>query len=84
LVWIKWWLLAIPHYIIVAVFQGGGKWKCGLVSILTLISAIVLLFTGKYPESLFKLIIGMNRWSLRVGAYASLMTDDYPPFRFDE
>jgi hypothetical protein len=82
LVLVKWWLLAIPHYVIVGIFQGGRSG--GLVTILTIISAIVLLFTGKYPASIFDLIMGMNRWSIRVGAYASLMRDEYPPFRFGE
>jgi hypothetical protein len=82
LVLVKWWLLAIPHYIIVGIFQGGRSG--GLVTILTIISAIVLLFTGKYPGSIFDLIMGMNRWSIRVAAYGSLMTDEYPPFRFGE
>jgi hypothetical protein len=81
---VKWWLLAIPHYIVVVVFQGGGgekgRWP-GLVFILAIIAAVVLLFTGKYPESIFKLVVGMNRWSYRVCAYAALMTDEYPPFR---
>ena len=83
LVWIKWWLLAIPHYIVVAFFQGGGGEDSGggLVSILAIFAAIALLFTGKYPEDIFKLVVGMNRWSYRVGAYAALMTDRYPPFR---
>ncbi|MBN1190297.1 MAG: DUF4389 domain-containing protein [Dehalococcoidales bacterium] len=82
LVLIKWWLLAIPHYVIVAIFQGNGeKGAGGLVFILAIIAAIVLLFTGKYPESIFKLVVGMNRWTCRVSAYASLMTDRYPPFR---
>ena len=84
LVLVKWWLLAIPHYIIVGIFQGGGKGALGLVSILAIIAAIVLLFTGKYPASIFDLVMGMNRWSIRVAAYASLMTDRYPPFRFEE
>jgi len=84
LVLVKWWLLAIPHYIIVGIFQGGGKGAPGLVSILAIIAAIVLLFTGKYPASIFDLVMGMNRWSIRVAAYASLMTDRYPPFRFEE
>jgi hypothetical protein len=84
LVWIKWWLLAIPHWFIVAIFQGwGGKDRGfpGLVCVLAIIAAVVLLFTGKYPESIFKLVIGMNRWSYRVCAYVALMTDQYPPFR---
>ena len=84
LVLVKWWLLAIPHYIIVAIFSGwGGEDRAfpGLIYVLAIIAAVVLLFTGKYPESIFKLVIGFNRWSYRVCAYAALMTDEYPPFR---
>ncbi|HUT96990.1 MAG TPA: DUF4389 domain-containing protein [Dehalococcoidales bacterium] len=84
LVLIKWWLLAIPHYAVVAMFQGGQGGRGGgggLNSALVLIAAIVLLFTGKYHKDIFKLVVGLNRWSYRVGAYASLMTDEYPPFR---
>jgi len=81
LVLVKWWLLAIPHYIIVAIFQG-GRYN-GLTGILSIICGFIVLFTGKYPEDLFKFIVGMNRWSYRVYAYAALMTDEYPPFRFE-
>lgn len=84
LVLVKWWLLAIPHYIIITIFQGGSSGKNripGLVNVLAIFSAIALLFTGKYPDGIFKLVIGMNRWSYRVCAYAALMTDKYPPFR---
>ncbi|KPK62649.1 hypothetical protein AMJ83_10300 [candidate division WOR_3 bacterium SM23_42] len=82
LVLVKWWLLAIPHYIVIAFLQGGaGESRGGLVFILAIFAAISLLFTGKYPEDIFKLVVGMNRWTYRVAAYASLMTDEYPPFR---
>jgi len=82
LVLVKWWLLAIPHYIVVAFIQGGaGEGRGGLATILAIFAGVALLFTGKYPEDIFKLVIGMNRWTYRVAAYASLMTDEYPPFR---
>jgi hypothetical protein len=85
LVLVKWWVLAIPHYIVVLFFQGGnGPRSGGLVFILTVFAGVVLLFKGEYPKDMFKVIMGMNRWSMRVGAYASLMTDKYPPFRFED
>ena len=84
LVLVKWWLLAIPHYVIASVFQGGGGGRDrvpGLANVLAIFAAVALLFTGKYPEAIFKFVVGMNRWSYRVCAYAGLMTDRYPPFR---
>ncbi|MFF0341658.1 DUF4389 domain-containing protein [Kribbella sp. NPDC004875] len=95
LVLVKWWLLAIPQYIVVGFFVGGGTWFAsqadnrtwgwggGLIGLLVLIAAIALLITGRYPQSIFDLVLGMNRWALRVAAYAGLMVDQYPPFRLD-
>jgi hypothetical protein len=40
----------------------------------------IVLFTGKYPEGMHSFMVGVSRWSLRVGAYMSYMTDTYPPF----
>lgn len=87
LVLVKWWLLAIPHYMVIGFFLGGahlGWWSGGLITLLTVIAAVILAFTEKYPKDLFDLIIGLNRWVLRVTAYAALMTDTYPPFRLDQ
>jgi hypothetical protein len=81
LVLVKWWLLAIPHYVIVAFFQGSSESGGGLVNVLAFFAAVALLFTGRYPADIFKLVIGINRWGIRVAAYAFLMTDQYPPFR---
>lgn len=97
LVLVKWWLLAIPHYLVVGLLAGGAGWtvshaengkttwstSIGLITILVLIAAFALAFTGSYPRGLFDFVLGCNRWVLRVVAYAALMTDEYPPFRLD-
>jgi uncharacterized membrane protein (UPF0136 family) len=93
---VKWWLLAIPQYIIAGVFTGSGLWFAsqygeqqhswgglGLIGLLAVIAAVVLLVTGRYPEQIYDFVLGLNRWVLRVAGYAGLMTDKYPPFRLD-
>jgi Domain of unknown function (DUF4389) len=93
---VKWWLLAIPHYLIVALFLDAGwgiwgeghSWALipvggGLIGLMVLIAAVVLLFTARYPKPIYDFVLGMNRWVFRVAAYALLMTDRYPPFRLD-
>ncbi|MBI2955122.1 MAG: DUF4389 domain-containing protein [Chloroflexi bacterium] len=72
------WLLAIPHYVVLM-----------FLFIAVIITAIVawfaILITGRYPEALFNFVVGVMRWSLRVGAYAFLLvTDRYPPFSLSE
>ena len=70
------WPMAIPHWIVVSLLGT-------IRSILVLFALLALLFTGRYPESLFEIIMGLNRWSYRVGAYSMLLVNDYPPFRFE-
>ena len=98
LVLVKWWLLALPHYVVVGFFTGGwfaihtgnsqgdwgAPWGGGLIFALVLFGVVALLFTGRYPGGIFNFVVGMNRWCFRVLAYAALMTDRYPPFRLDQ
>ncbi|MEV6099953.1 DUF4389 domain-containing protein [Nocardia sp. NPDC051981] len=92
---VKWWLLAIPHYLILAAMFGGGVMlgdtrdsnagnTIPLIGVLVLIAAVAVLFTGRYPRGLFGFVLGVNRWFYRVLAYSALLTDDYPPFRLDQ
>src|SRR5690349_3405020 len=89
LVLVKWWLLALPHLLIVGIFAGGGAWLAtrsdtqnyswtagGLIGLLVLVAAITLAVTGRYPR-------GLNRWLPRLAAYPSLTPDASPPFRLD-
>lgn len=72
------WLLAIPHYIILC-FLGIAAIVC------VVIAWFAILFTSRYPRALFDFVVGVYRWSLRVSAYAFLLTTDrYPPFALND
>jgi Domain of unknown function (DUF4389) len=69
------WFLAIPHYVVLVFL-----WLAALVSVI--FAWFAILFTGRYPRGLFDFVVGVGRWTNRVGAYAFvLVTDEYPPFR---
>ena len=87
------WLLLLPHWIVLAILAGTqsrtdenglqvGGWP-GVIALLTLVAAILLVVTGTYAQGLLDAIVGLNRWVYRVVAYGALMTDQYPPFRYD-
>src|SRR6476619_4156681 len=75
LVLVKWWLLAIPQYIVVGFFNGGsmpvhasddyGNWgySGGLIFVLVIFGSVVLLVTRRYPTGIFDFVIGLNRWT---------------------
>ncbi|THA83381.1 DUF4389 domain-containing protein [Streptomyces sp. A0592] len=87
------WLLVIPQLLVIGVLAT-SSWTTyryiddynpftGLIGLLSLVAVVILACTGRYPRGLFDFLMGLFRWTLRVLAYASLMTDKYPPFRLD-
>ena len=69
------WLLAIPHYVVLAVLGIA-------VTVTVVVGWFIVLFTGRLPRGLFDFTVGVLRWSNRVTGYACiLVTDVYPPFR---
>jgi len=87
------WLLAVPHLLVVGILVGTTFGAAnqpsvplatgGLIGLLVLIAALHLALLRRYPNGLFDLLIGLNRWLFRVIGYIALMTDVYPPFRLD-
>jgi hypothetical protein len=71
------WLLAFPHYFVLI--------GLGIAAfVVVVICWFAILFTGTMPRGLFDFLVGVQRWSNRVTAYAILLvTDQYPPFRLD-
>lgn len=67
------YIFAIPHLVVLYLLNG-------VRSVLVLIAFFSILFTKRYPRSLFDFTVGVDRWNYRVGAYIMLLTDAYPPF----
>ena len=74
--WLVKWFLAIPHYVVLAFLRVAFV-------VLSAAAMAAIAVTGRYPRAIFDFVLGMNRWVLRVAAYAAPMTDSYPPFRLD-
>jgi hypothetical protein len=69
------WLLALPHYVVLAFLYLGAV-------VAVVVAWFAILFTGRYPRGIFDYLVGVGRWTNRVVAYtAILVTDEYPPFR---
>jgi hypothetical protein len=67
------WLLAFPHYIVLALLYIAAfvAWT---------IAWFAILFTKRYPPGLFDFLVGVHRWNYRVNVYINLLRDEYPPF----
>jgi hypothetical protein len=68
------WFLAIPHLIVLCFL-----WIGAIIAVI--LAWFAILFTGTHPTGIFEFIVGVMRWTLRVEAYAIILTtDEYPPF----
>jgi hypothetical protein len=72
LIFVK-WLLVIPHQFVLTLLSVVGFFFAFL-------SWFAILFTGKYPRTFFNFNVGLQRWTLRVGAYSALLRDEFPPY----
>lgn len=70
------WLLALPHYFVLVFLAIGAVF-------VWLFSFFAVLFTGRFPQGARDYLVGVKRWSTRVGAYVGLLRDEYPPFSLD-
>jgi hypothetical protein len=66
-------LLVIPHVVVLSLWA--------IAALLASIPAwFAILFSGRYPEGLWKFNAGFVRYAARVYAYEFLVADRFPPF----
>lgn len=70
------WLLAIPQFFVAQVLKN-------LAQVLAVLALFAILFTGQYPEPLYRLVVGATRWQFNVYAYVLFHDRPYPPFAFE-
>ncbi len=68
-----WIYIGIPHGFLLGII---GIWYC----IIEFAKFWVALFTGRFPESMFKFQLGYQNWYLRVSATLMNLVDGYPAF----
>jgi hypothetical protein len=69
-------ILAIPHFIVVALW--------GIAAAFAVIAAwFILLFTARWPQGLYDFVAGYLRYQTVVYGYCAFLTDEYPPFSSD-
>jgi hypothetical protein len=66
-------LFALPHIVLLALINV-------IWSFTTAVAWVLILFTGRYPETLYGFGLGALAWTTRVEAYLLLLRDEYPPF----
>ena len=76
LIFVKWWLLAIPQLLIVYALST-------VSGVIGFVAWFAILFTRRYPKGLFEVVVGFNRWGANVTSYTGLLRDEYPPFATD-
>jgi hypothetical protein len=76
LIFVKWWLLPIPHFLILYALSIAA-------GVIGFIAFFAILFTKRYPRGLFDFVVNVNRWGANVGAYTGFLRDEYPPFSWE-
>jgi hypothetical protein len=70
------WILIIPYLIVAQIL-------IYISFVVVFFAWFVILFTAKFPEGMFNLVVIPLRWSTRANAYEYFLVKQYPPFEWD-